>query len=80
VSLWQEMLSRNAALAEVADEFGGEDVLNPLTRGDLDKVRRGLEEAHEFMHWMVGEIELPELDPENLAQVRQYILYFAEKA
>jgi hypothetical protein len=25
VSLWQEMLSLNAALAEVADEFGGED-------------------------------------------------------
>jgi hypothetical protein len=80
VSLWQEMLSLNAALAEVADEFGGEDALKPMTRGDLDKVQKGLEDAHEFVQWMVGEIDLPQLNPESVAEVRDYILHFAERA
>jgi hypothetical protein len=79
VSLSQEMLSLNAALAGVTQEFGGEDVLKPLTRGDLKRVRKGLEDAHEFLQWMVGEIELPELNPESVAEMRNHIQFWAER-
>jgi hypothetical protein len=29
---------------------------------------------------MVGEIDLPQLNPESVAEVRDYILHFAERA
>jgi hypothetical protein len=77
---WSEVSECEAVLREVADDFGGEDVLKPLTRGDLDKVRKGLEDTHDFLQWIVGDIDLPHLNPESIAELREYILHFAERA
>jgi hypothetical protein len=55
-------------------------VLKPITRADLDKVRKGLEDTHDFLQWIVGDIDLPQRNPESIAELREYILHFAERA
>jgi hypothetical protein len=44
IDLWAELLAENAALDEVAQEFG-EDVLKPASRADLDRAREKLQQA-----------------------------------
>jgi hypothetical protein len=78
IDLWAELLAENAALDEVAQEFG-EDVLKPASRADLDRAQEKLQQAHTFMQELMGDFELPEVKAENVTQVREYIQYFAER-
>jgi len=77
---WAEVLALDSALAKVAEEFDGEDVLRPETRGDLDKSKESLQEAHFFMQKLIGDFSLPALDDEEVRQNLEFIRYFAERS
>ncbi len=76
---WGEVLALNAALSKVAEEFDGEDVLRPETRGDMDKAEQTLKEAHFFFQKVAGDFELPALDEDEVLQNLEFIRYFAER-
>jgi hypothetical protein len=78
IDLWAELLAENAALDEVAQEFG-EDVLKPASRADLDRAREKLQQAHTFLQELLGDFELPEVKADDVSQIRDYIQYFAER-
>ncbi len=45
--LWDDVMAIDYLLAEVSAEFGGEDPMKPVMRGQLEKARATLELLHE---------------------------------
>jgi hypothetical protein len=79
-SIWEEALATDAALAKVAGEFGGEDVLKPVTCGDLDHVIGALRRSHEFVVECCREFELTETpNDQTVRQVMEFDEYFASQ-
>jgi len=75
---WTEVTAMNAALAKVAQEFDGEDVLRPETRVDLDKTVEDLKRAHAQLQDLEVEFELPALSEDEVEANLEFIRYFAE--
>jgi hypothetical protein len=68
---WQELRAVETVLDEVAQEFDGEDPLVPALRRVLDKTRQDLVELHPLLGFVDVEVELPEVDEERVAWLRQ---------
>jgi len=76
---WAEVLALDTALAKVAEEFDGEDVLRPETRGDLDRTVEDLKEAHAQLQDLGVEFTLPALSQEEVEANLEFIHHFAER-
>ena len=68
---WQELRAVEMVLAEVAEEFDGEDPLVPAVREVLDKTRQDLVELHPLLSFVDVEVELTEPDEERVEFLRQ---------
>jgi hypothetical protein len=68
---WQELRAAETVLAEVAEEFNGEDPLLPPVREVLDKTHQDLVELHPLLSFVDVEVELPEPDEERVEFLRQ---------
>jgi hypothetical protein len=75
---WYELRSIEIGVAEVAEEFGGEDPLRADTRALLDDCLRSCRELRDEMA-DYAEIELPEPTEDGVAQVRTLIETVVEK-
>ncbi len=71
---WQELRATETVLAEVAEEFDGEDPLLPPVREVLDKTHQDLVELHPLLDFVDVEAELPEPDEERVEQFRHHWL------
>ena len=71
---WQEVRAAEVVLEEVAQEFDGEDPLVPAVRRILDKTRQDLIDLKPLLRFVDVEVELPELDEERVAQLRERLL------
>jgi hypothetical protein len=72
---WQELRAAETALAEVAEEFNGEDPLLPPVREVLDKTHQDLVELHPLLSFVDVEVDLPEPDEERVEWLRQRWLH-----
>jgi len=68
---WQELRATETVLAEVAEEFDGEDPLLPPVREVLNKTRQDLVELHPLLSFVDVEVELTEPDEERVEFLRQ---------
>jgi hypothetical protein len=71
---WQELRAVETVLAEVAEEFDGEDPLLPPVRSVLDKTHQELIDLHPLLDAVDAEVDLPEPDEERVEQLRQHWL------
>jgi len=71
VSLWEELRAIDIVVAEVAEEFDGEDPLRPIMRGIVETTRKKLTDLHEVLS-SPDSIELKEPGEEALDLVRTY--------
>ena len=76
---WTEVSALDAALAKVATEFDGEDVLRPETRAELDQTIEDLKEAHAHLRLLGVEFELPALNEDEVEANLEFIQHFAER-
>jgi hypothetical protein len=74
---WCELRAIEIGVHEVADEFGGEDPLQPDTREMIDDCRRSCEKLRDDVTAYVA-IELPEPTEGDVALVRVLIEKVAE--
>jgi hypothetical protein len=70
VTHWQELSAIDVVVAEVTEEFAGEDPLIPALRSVLDGLKEMLDGLRESMASAGIEVNLPETDPELIDQVR----------
>ena len=68
---WQELRAAEMVLAEVAQEFDGEDPLVPAVRRILDKTRQDLVELKPLLEFVDAEAELPDPDEERVTFLRE---------
>jgi hypothetical protein len=74
---WAELAAINAALAKVAEEFGGEDPVRPDTRQEIDDALAELKELRDQLAFIGHECDLPATDPEEAEQCLEFIRHFA---
>ncbi len=67
---WREVLAIDAVVAEIKEEFAGEDPLVPVARGVLESIRASLVDLHEELQKNGVKDPLPELDEDTLLRVR----------
>ena len=47
--LWDNLMAIDTVISEVAAQFGGEDPMRPVMRGQIEKARRTLTLLHQFL-------------------------------
>jgi len=75
---WQQLRAVEMVLDEVAEEFGGEDVLKPSLRQEIAAAKEKALAVHVTLQEWTGAFELPEPDPEALEETRRLIKRAAE--
>lgn len=70
---WRETYSIDVVLAEVIEEFAGEDPLLPALRAALDDARATLDDLRESMGEFGIEVDLPEPGDDLVAHVRRLV-------
>ena len=70
---WRELGALEVALAEIADEVDGEDVLHPAARSCLVETREQLHELHDEVTTRGGDCELGDPSDEDVEAVRALI-------
>ena len=75
---WCELRSMEIAVAEVAEEFDGEDPLHADTRAMLDAAKATCVEVHDAIKLYVEPFELPEPSDDDVALVRKLIAKAAD--
>ena len=75
---WPELRALEIVLDEVAEEFGGEDVLKPRLRQDLEETKQKALDLHTAVQDWAGPFELPEPDAEAVEQIRGLLYVWAE--
>jgi len=75
---WQHLRAVEMVLDEVAEEFGGEDVLKPVQRQEIAAAKEKALAVHVTLQEWTGAFELPEPDPEALEETRRLIKRAAE--
>ena len=72
------MRALETALDFITDEFGGEDVLKPITWEALDKTHQKALSIHELIQDWTGPFELPDAAAEDVKQTRELIDKWAD--
>jgi len=75
---WQQLRAVEMVLDEVAEEFGGEDVLKPTLRQEIAAAKEKALAVQVTLQEWTGAFELPEPDPEALKETRRLIKRAAE--
>jgi hypothetical protein len=78
LAYWSELRALEVALDGIADEFGGEDVLKPITRADLDKTREKALGIHAFFQDLDESFELSDALEEDVLSTRALIDKWAD--
>jgi hypothetical protein len=74
---WSELAAFDAALAKVAEEFGGEDPVRPETREEIDAALAALREQAQQLAYLGYECQLPAVNEEEVRQCLEFINHFA---
>jgi hypothetical protein len=77
MAIWSELAAFDAALAKVAEEFGGEDPVRPETREEIDAALASLREQAQQLASLGYECQLPEVSEEEVRQCLEFIHHFA---
>ena len=75
---WQQLRAVEMVLDEVAEEFGGEDVLKPTLRQEIAAAKEKALAVQVTLQEWTGAFELPEPDPAALKETRRLIKRAAE--
>ena len=70
---WQGLLAAEAVVAELAEEFGGEDPLQPAERDALRNARVRLEKLIENLKERLGPLEIGDPPGELLNSLRRSV-------
>ena len=71
VDVWHQVVAADRVIAEVADDFDGEDPATPDVREAIQDCREGLAELHKDVQSYTGPFELGEPSDEQLAVVQR---------
>ncbi len=70
---WCEVVAVESVVAEISQEFDGEDPLHPPARSTLDDIRKRLQDLHEKVQEYAELFDLPEPDEDTLTLMRQIV-------
>ncbi len=75
---WRELLAVEQVLDEMSAEFEGEDLARPQERRAITEGKEKLRELHESVQSYVGPLDLPGVDEDDVARLREAIRRAAE--
>ncbi len=70
---WSQLRAAEVIIAAVAEEFGGEDPLDPAVRSVLDRMRQELVGLHSDAQKYTGAFDLPEPDDALVQRLRELL-------